>query len=50
MYWPQGQAPRHFLPAPDLIAYGTHRRLSEAGLRVPEDVVLVGFDDNQLND
>ena len=34
----------------DLIAYGAHRRLSEAGLGVPGDVVLVGFDDNPLND
>jgi LacI family transcriptional regulator len=34
----------------DLIAYGAHRRLTEAGLRVPDDVVLVGFDDNPLND
>jgi LacI family transcriptional regulator len=34
----------------DLIAYGAHRRLAEAGLRVPQDVVLVGFDDNPLND
>jgi LacI family transcriptional regulator len=34
----------------DLIAYGAHRALQEAGLRVPEDVVLVGFDDNPLND
>jgi LacI family transcriptional regulator len=34
----------------DLIAYGAHRRLTEAGLSVPQDVVLVGFDDNPLND
>jgi len=34
----------------DLIAYGAHRRLTEAGLLVPQDVVLVGFDDNPLND
>ena len=34
----------------DLIAYGACRALTEAGLRVPEDVVLVGFDDNPLND
>ena len=34
----------------DLIAYGAHRRLTEAGLLVPRDVVLVGFDDNPLND
>ena len=34
----------------DLIAYGAHRALCEAGLRVPEDVVLVGFDDTPLNE
>jgi LacI family transcriptional regulator len=34
----------------DLIAYGAHRRLLEAGLRVPQDVLVMGFDDNPLND
>jgi LacI family transcriptional regulator len=34
----------------DLIAYGAHRRILEMGLRVPEDVLVVGFDDNPLND
>jgi LacI family transcriptional regulator len=34
----------------DLIAYGAHRAIREAGLRVPQDVALVGFDDNPLND
>ena len=34
----------------DLIAYGAYRRLLERGLRVPEDVLLFGFDDNPLND
>jgi LacI family transcriptional regulator len=34
----------------DLIAYGAHRRLAEMGVRVPGDVLLVGFDDNPLND
>jgi len=36
--------------ASDLIAYGTHRRLREAGLAVPQDIALIGFDDNPLND
>ncbi|MDX2104141.1 MAG: LacI family DNA-binding transcriptional regulator [Alphaproteobacteria bacterium] len=34
----------------DLMAYGAHRRLSDAGLQVPQDVVVFGFDDNPLND
>lgn len=34
----------------DLMAYGAHRRLSEAGLHVPRDVAIFGFDDNPLND
>lgn len=34
----------------DMIAYGVHRAAMEAGLRVPEDIVLMGFDDNRLND
>jgi len=34
----------------DLIAYGAHRRLVERGIAVPDQVCLVGFDDNPLND
>jgi LacI family transcriptional regulator len=33
----------------DLIAYGAHRTAIEAGVQVPEEVVLCGFDDNPLN-
>lgn len=47
---PPGPGRRGLFCASDLIAYGAHRRLLEAGLRVPEQVVLVGFDDNPLND
>ena len=47
---PGGGGRRGIFCLSDLIAYGAHRRLAEAGLRVPEDVVLVGFDDNPLND
>jgi LacI family transcriptional regulator len=46
---PEG-ARRGVFCASDLIAYGAHRRLVEAGLQVPRDVILVGFDDNPLND
>ncbi len=35
--------------ATDTLAYGAYRRCYELGLRVPEDVVLFGFDDNPLN-
>ncbi len=42
--------PRSIFCASDLIAYGAHRRCRELGLRVPEDVLLFGFDDNPLND
>lgn len=34
----------------DLIAYGAHRALTEAGFQVPVDVAIIGFDDNPLND
>jgi len=34
----------------DMIAYGVHRAALEKNLRVPDDVVLMGFDDNRLND
>lgn len=34
----------------DMIAYGVHRAALELKLRLPEDVVLMGFDDNRLND
>jgi LacI family transcriptional regulator len=47
---PAGGGRRGIFCLSDLIAYGAHRRLAEAGLGVPRDVVLVGFDDNPLND
>ena len=46
---PAGGERRGIFCLSDLIAYGAHRRLTEAGLNVPRDVVLVGFDDNPLN-
>ncbi|PZQ29653.1 MAG: LacI family transcriptional regulator [Stenotrophomonas acidaminiphila] len=40
--------PDGLFAASDLIALGAIRALAEAGLRVPQDVSLVGFDDLQL--
>jgi LacI family transcriptional regulator len=44
-----GPVPRGIFCLSDLIAYGVHKRLEEAGLRVPQDTLIVGFDDNPLN-
>ena len=46
----QGDLPDALFCSSDLIAYGAHRRLSELGIGVPRDIVLMGFDDNPLND
>jgi LacI family transcriptional regulator len=46
----QGTLPDGLFCSSDLIAYGAHRRLSELGIGVPRDIVLMGFDDNPLND
>lgn len=42
--------PRGVFCASDLIAYGAARCARERGLAVPSDVLIVGFDDNPLND
>jgi LacI family transcriptional regulator len=42
--------PRGVFCASDLIAYGAARAARERALAVPGDVLLVGFDDNPLND
>lgn len=34
----------------DMIAYGVFRAAAELNIRVPEDLVIFGFDDNRLNE
>ena len=40
------QRPDAVFVASDMMAYGAMRAIHEANLRIPEDVALVGFDDN----
>jgi LacI family transcriptional regulator len=42
--------PRAVFCANDLVAYGLFRRCGELGLKVPDDIAVLGFDDNPLND
>ncbi|WP_421726175.1 LacI family DNA-binding transcriptional regulator [Bauldia sp.] len=46
----RGRPPRGIFCLSDLIAYGAHRVCREAGLSVPGDVDIIGFDDNPLNE
>jgi LacI family transcriptional regulator len=41
--------PRVVVCMSDLLAYGAYRRIREAGLSVPREFVLFGFDDNPIN-
>ncbi|WP_058300859.1 LacI family DNA-binding transcriptional regulator [Gorillibacterium timonense] len=41
----KGPLPRAIWAASDLLAFGAYRALNEHGLRIPEDVALVGCDD-----
>ncbi|WP_438433921.1 LacI family DNA-binding transcriptional regulator [Gorillibacterium sp. sgz500922] len=40
-----GPRPRAVWAASDELAFGAHRALGESGLRIPEDIALVGCDD-----
>ena len=44
-----GSPPHGLFCLSDLIAYGAHKALQEAGLSSPEEVRVIGFDDNPLN-
>jgi LacI family transcriptional regulator len=41
--------PTAFLCLADVIAYGVYAAAAELGLRVPDDVSVLGFDDNQVS-
>jgi LacI family purine nucleotide synthesis repressor len=43
------QLPEAIFCANDEMAFGTIRALTEAGLKVPEDVCVIGFDDILLS-
>lgn len=46
----RGARPQALFCLSDLIAYGAHRAAEAASIAVPQDLLLVGFDDNPLND
>ena len=40
-----GDLPSAIFCGNDMLAFGAYRGLSRSGIRVPEDVVLIGYDD-----
>jgi LacI family transcriptional regulator len=45
----KGDWPKGLFCVSDLMAYGAYRHAGETGIRVPEDCLMVGVDDNHLN-
>jgi LacI family transcriptional regulator len=47
-YLAEGHRPRCLLVLNDPLAFGAYQALSEYGLRVPDDVSVIGFDDDEI--
>lgn len=45
-----GKRPTAIFAAYDQLAYGVMRAVREAGLRIPEDISIIGVDNNQVSD
>src|SRR5262249_25041644 len=45
----RGETPRVVVCLSDLIAYGAYHRTTEVGVKVPDDLAIVSFDDGPLN-
>ena len=44
----RGQVPRALICANDRVAMGAYQALARAGLRIPQDVSVISFDDSEL--
>jgi LacI family transcriptional regulator len=47
-YLERREIPEVFVTIADSVAYGMIKGLSERGIRVPDDVSIIGFDDIEL--